>query len=241
MSDPIRERQVTSNDHEDRKLGWTDRPGQSLEMAAVFLLTSGALLVGQLQHYHVMQPGYVPELTSRRVLISLGFELVAAALLGAMLLHRGWPLRRILAFRPGDIGMALALFGIVMLTALAFGVIANVLTTPAKMQADFRTSVHVSLGVIPLVALINPIFEELLWLGYWFRRFESRGIWLAGTISIALRTLAHLWKGPLGALTIVPIGFIFTAYYVQTRRLWPIVIAHAMMDSLSLIAIGHIH
>ncbi len=227
-------------DSSAEKLGWIDRPGQSVEMALVFLLTSGVLLAGQVLRYHVAGPGYVPDLTTSRLLLSLGMQVVVALLLGVYLRRRGWPLGEIIK-RPTmrDLVTGIGIFAIVMAVAAALGMLMTATQGEARVASELRTVVHVSTAAALLGAVINPIFEELLWFGYWFRRLEARGVWLAAGVSLSLRTLAHLWKGPVGALTIIPTGVIFTIVYVKTRRLGPIIIAHMAMDALSLLALSH--
>jgi membrane protease YdiL (CAAX protease family) len=41
-------------------------------------------------------------------------------------------------------------------------------------------------------------------------------------------------------VAILPIGVVFTGYYVRTRRIWPVVLAHGFQDLLALgyLAIG---
>jgi membrane protease YdiL (CAAX protease family) len=52
--------------------------------------------------------------------------------------------------------------------------------------------------------------------------------------------LAHAYQGPLAVVTVVPIGILFTAYYLRTRRLWPVVVAHAFQDILALEILRHV-
>jgi membrane protease YdiL (CAAX protease family) len=44
----------------------------------------------------------------------------------------------------------------------------------------------------------------------------------------------HLYQGPLSLISIVPGGLVFAWYYAATRRLWPVVIAHGLLDALAL-------
>jgi membrane protease YdiL (CAAX protease family) len=87
--------------------------------------------------------------------------------------------------------------------------------------------------VIPYT-LINAVFEELLWLGLGFAAFRHFGVAFAGTMSAGLRSLAHAYQGPLALVTVVPISIVFTLYYIRTRRMWPIILAHAFQDLIAL-------
>ena len=53
-------------------------------------------------------------------------------------------------------------------------------------------------------------------------------------MSTGLRVLYHLYQGPLGVLTIVPMGLMFGYIYVRTRKLWPVIVAHVLMDVIGL-------
>jgi membrane protease YdiL (CAAX protease family) len=83
-------------------------------------------------------------------------------------------------------------------------------------------------------SIFNAVFEELLWLGLGFAAFRRLGVGPAAAISIGLRLLVHAYQGPLAVITVLPIGVLFTLYYVRTRRLWPIIVAHAFQDTLAL-------
>jgi membrane protease YdiL (CAAX protease family) len=51
---------------------------------------------------------------------------------------------------------------------------------------------------------------------------------------VALRVLVHLYQGRLALIAILPLGVVFTWYYVRTKRLWPVVVAHVVVDALAL-------
>jgi uncharacterized protein len=53
-----------------------------------------------------------------------------------------------------------------------------------------------------------------------------------------LRAAAHTYQGVFAALTVIPVGVIFTWYYLRTGRLWPVVLAHSMQDALALSLLG---
>ena len=91
-----------------------------------------------------------------------------------------------------------------------------------------------SFWVSLLFSIYNAVFEELLWLALGMAAFRRFGVVPAAAISVALRLLAHAYQGPLALITVLPIGVLFTVYYIRTRRLWPIIVAHAFQDILAL-------
>ena len=42
--------------------------------------------------------------------------------------------------------------------------------------------------------------------------------------------LYHLYQGPLGAVWVLGFGLVMSLYYVRTRKLFPVVIAHVLAD-----------
>ena len=56
-------------------------------------------------------------------------------------------------------------------------------------------------------------------------------------MSVALRLAYHLYQGPVGVVSIVPMGLILGFAYMRWKRLWPLVIAHGLMDFVALAAL----
>jgi uncharacterized protein len=79
-----------------------------------------------------------------------------------------------------------------------------------------------------LLLLVDPIYEEFFIVAYNVRATEANGAAFAITLSAAIRFVCHLYQGPIAALTILPLGIIFAAVYWKWRRLWPLVVAHAV-------------
>jgi membrane protease YdiL (CAAX protease family) len=88
--------------------------------------------------------------------------------------------------------------------------------------------------IVLLVSLLNPIFEEFLYLGYAVNALRRHGVAVAATTSIALRVAVHLYQGPAALTYIAPFGLVLTTYYIKTRRIWPVIIAHAIQDAIGL-------
>ena len=85
----------------------------------------------------------------------------------------------------------------------------------------------------------DGFFEELFVCGYLISALkEKRGFAMAVNASAALRISYHLYQGTIGVLTIVPMGLIFAYWYARTGRLWPLIVAHATMNLIALMAYG---
>lgn len=93
-------------------------------------------------------------------------------------------------------------------------------------------------GTMPLVlavSVVNPLFEELLVLGYVVQSMRKRfGLVTAMNVSIAIRLLYHLYQGPLAVIPIALFGVLVTLVYVRMGRLWPAIVAHGAVDFTAL-------
>lgn len=83
-----------------------------------------------------------------------------------------------------------------------------------------------------LLAAGNAVAEEVVVVGYLMTRLRQLGVGRGGTIaaSALLRGSYHLYQGFGAGLGNVVMGVIFGAAYERWRRLWPLVIAHFVID-----------
>jgi CAAX protease family protein len=164
------------------------------------------------------------------------FEIVVLGLIAFIARQRSWSLFD-LGIRPTwgltAAGVGLYLVGI-LATLVVYWIVAASIGSVARASMTAR---GLSMGTVVLVSIINPIFEETLVVGYVVRATSSHGSIFAVTISALLRLLYHTYQGPIAAVSILPIGLIFAAVYIRFRELWPLIVAHALMD---LIALSHL-
>lgn len=99
----------------------------------------------------------------------------------------------------------------------------------------------VTLPFILAVSLINPVFEEFLGSGYVITMLSQFGMWPAVLSSALLRACLHLYQGDFQAVVIFALGVIFGLTYSHWRRLWPLIVAHALMDFLGLLHGNAVH
>ncbi|MGZ5543525.1 MAG: CPBP family glutamic-type intramembrane protease [Limisphaerales bacterium] len=141
---------------------------------------------------------------------------------------RNWPLAA-WGFRPSwKLTGAGVLLGLVMTLVIA--------AIAATANAVFPGMVHrysvsdLSLPVLLLLGVINPIWEEALETGYFVQSLQRYGMWTAVLASALFRTFLHAYHGITALLIIFPIGLIFGFIYWKWRRLWPLIIAHILFD-----------
>jgi uncharacterized protein len=96
-------------------------------------------------------------------------------------------------------------------------------------------SISINIFVILLVSLVNPIFEEFIVVGYIIPTVSSqKSISYAINVSVLVRFLYHLYQGPIAAISIIPLGLIFAFVFLKWKNIWPLIIAHGIMDFVGL-------
>jgi membrane protease YdiL (CAAX protease family) len=83
---------------------------------------------------------------------------------------------------------------------------------------------------VTVLALVNGAYEEIFLLGFLLRGLQGYGLPVALGVSLLVRVSYHLYQGPLGALSVLAIGLVFSLYYIKTQSLFPVVFAHTLVD-----------
>ena len=104
---------------------------------------------------------------------------------------------------------------------------------------------HIVNLIIQLVMIwITAAFlEEVLWRGFIIERIlgyqKKPPVWLIIVVLIigsAIFGMAHLYQGPAGIFKTGAIGLVFCGcYFLVGRKLWPLIIAHGIIDTLDMI------
>ena len=100
---------------------------------------------------------------------------------------------------------------------------------------DYHRINHLTLPVIVLISLINPIFEETIESGYIFHALQKHGLWLTVGASAGFRAFLHATMGMSGVVAMFTQGLLYGLFYWRWRQLWPLVIAHALQMLYSLL------
>lgn len=172
--------------------------------------------------------------TNREMLLVIGIELVCGAVAALILRARGWKWADFglqPTFRQAMAGLLLC-FGANLIIAMIYATYTSASGIDLIKVVDWQS--RVTWPVLILLVLVNPLYEELFEVAYNLRAAESHGGAFAVTLSAAVRFACHLYQGPMAAISILPLGLIFAYVYWRWRKLWPLVIAHAAADFLSL-------
>ena len=86
--------------------------------------------------------------------------------------------------------------------------------------------------VLILAAAGNGAAEEILVVGYLLIRLRQLGVPPAVALlgTALLRGSYHLYQGFGGGLGNLVMGIVFALWWMRTRRLWPLVLAHTLLD-----------
>ena len=168
------------------------------------------------------------------------YESVTFLLLGGFLHLRGWTFRRIgLTLKLADpfIGVGLAIGVYLVFTGL-WKLATAVHLQPAYLHGA-SSVVEGQFALLTVVAssAVNAVFEEVFVCGYIVTVAKDNGRLAVGVnASVAIRLAYHLYEGGAGVMMAVPVGLIFALWFSRTGRLWPVVIAHALIDIAALIS-----
>lgn len=170
------------------------------------------------------------------VLAVIAVEMAMAAWWVPRLARHGWTLRGVtLPLAPRDFPVGV---GIVAVSLLAYWMffIAVALVVPDFARAASAAPVggRVSWWAVAIMSIVNPIAEEFIYLGFVVNALRREGLPMAFSASVVIRVLVHLYQGPIGVISNIPLGSVLALSYLATGRLWPAVIAHGILDVIGL-------
>jgi membrane protease YdiL (CAAX protease family) len=139
--------------------------------------------------------------------------------------------------------------GILVLTNVGYRITWYFLFATLGRQAASRLGYHNSifaapsgqfaLSLLAVSSIANGCAEELVCRAYLLSRFEQLlgSTVLAWLLSSLLFGSYHIYQGIGGFVAITTIGLIYGAIFCAIRRIWPIAIAHALQDFISILAL----
>jgi len=101
---------------------------------------------------------------------------------------------------------------------------------------------NIALHSVPLywvtivaVTLLNAFYEELVYMGYVFNQWAQKfGAGKALAFTSFLRLIVHTYQGTEQLLPIALWSLLFGVWYRYQGKLWPLILAHFLIDLLSL-------
>ncbi|HEX4295398.1 MAG TPA: CPBP family intramembrane glutamic endopeptidase [Rhizomicrobium sp.] len=210
------------------------------ELVAVLVIAFGYIALLSVLDGIFPRPGAHHSTGSLALLVV--YELFLIAVIAAFLGVRGWTLEKIgLVPSLTDSWIGVLLY---IAAQLAWFFVWNLTAALAPDIARHIAAVStglvthgLSMIAVGAVSIVNPIFEETFEVGYVIAALRGRvSPVVCVNVSVALRLVCHLYQGTLGVLSVIPVGLIFAYWYVRTGRLWPLIVAHALLDFISLAA-----
>jgi membrane protease YdiL (CAAX protease family) len=189
----------------------------TLVIALAFGLSILASVAGALSY-----KGEPIEFNDLAVVSVLVFELIVGPIVFLVLRARGWKWSDFAVHASqGSTILGVMLAASVLAAWYAFEAIFG--KVPVILSASWT-------GVLA-VSIVNPFFEELLVLAYVVQAMRKRfGLATAFNASLAIRLAYHLYQGPLAVIPIAFFGLVMTLVYVKMGRLWPVIVAHGLLD-----------
>ncbi|MGL5864839.1 MAG: CPBP family intramembrane glutamic endopeptidase [Dermatophilaceae bacterium] len=222
--------------------------GVSLGSSAVYALlrivdrlTRGESLTSQTTAMNSSVTPDRPWLDLGYQLVGIGLALVPVAL-AVHLLQRddaaarhamGLDLRR---WR-SDLWRGALLAGAVGIPGLGFYLLARELGLNTTIAASNLGGAWWVVPVLVLAAAQNAVLEEVVMVGYLFRRWGESGwgVWRVILVSAVIRGTYHLYQGFGGFVGNIAMGVLFGWLYTRRKRVMPLVVAHTVIDVVAFV------
>ena len=238
------------------------RRGLRVEIVVVLAVTFGlsaytaflelieAVLLGLAGRRVALNPRRSPfDLIDLGLNLAVAFQLVAWGVLAVYLLWRS-------GFGPTQIGLGrvrwrdvlggVGLAALIGLPGLGLYVAARALGLSAHVEPAELYDTWWRIPVLLITAFANGWAEEVIVVAFLLTRLRQLRInpLAAMLASSLLRGGYHLYQGFSAGLGNVVMGLVFTYVWRRTGRLWPLIIAHGIIDSVAYVgyafAAGHL-
>jgi membrane protease YdiL (CAAX protease family) len=173
-------------------------------------------------------------------LVGIGFG-VLPAFLALHLLARDRITARSIGLdrtRPGaDLARGALLATVIGVPGLLLYLAAHALGISATIVPSALPDVWWRIPVLLLSAAMNATLEEVVVVGYLITRLRQlgRGAAVAVGISALLRGSYHLYQGFGAFLGNAVMGVIFGWFFLRTKRVLPLIIAHTILDTVAFV------
>jgi membrane protease YdiL (CAAX protease family) len=204
-----------------------------LETIGIVLLCFGYFVLVSVYYMTSGDAGLI-RMSDAALIQTLVFELIMAAVATLVLYSRGFAIGTLYP-RPSWSGAGIGGLLVFATYAVSFMLIHIVSTGDADQPiAMMLRNAQVSPAVAMLMSMVNGCYEEVFLLGFLIQGLKRHGASQAVGMSLLVRLLYHVYQGPLGSLSVLMFGAIVSVYYWRSRRLFPAVFAHIVLDMLAL-------
>lgn len=165
------------------------------------------------------------------------FEAIALLLIATLLRVRDWPLWQVnlqITWRTTLAGVGLA-GAALLIYFVALTLVFEPIFPATNVLYPDEVTASLDLTTITGFSILNGFYEEVLVVGYVYLALAARkGFGFTLFTSLTIRLLYHLYQGPIAIISVIPMGILFFYLYARYRRLWPLVLAHSLLDFISL-------
>lgn len=139
--------------------------------------------------------------------------------------------------RRADLPPAVVLAAVIGLPGLALVAVSQAMGWNSGLVAAPADDLWWRLPVLALKSFGNGFAEEVVVVGYFMTRLRQLGVGAGGALasSALLRGGYHLYQGVGAGVGNILMGLVYGRWYQATGRLWPLVLAHALIDTIAFI------
>jgi membrane protease YdiL (CAAX protease family) len=169
----------------------------------------------------------------------VAFDVIVLTIIAYFLKYRQW------TFKDFNLDFSVKMFGVAILLVLirqATGYVVNSSLAALNIMSFEKPSISLPSNIVSigLIVVVNSIYEEVLLIGYFFKRFEKFHPLFIILTSSVLRASTHTYQGLANLPMIFILGLVFGVYYIKYQKLWPVIIAHGIGNIFSFLNI-HYH
>lgn len=136
-----------------------------------------------------------------------------------------------------DMGWGVGIAACIGVPGLGFYLFAKAVGINTTVAAANLADAWWTIPMLVVAAFANAVVEEVVMVGYLFVRWAQAGwsVMLVVVVSSLVRGSYHLYQGWGGFIGNVVMGVAFGLFFVKTRRVWPLVIAHGLIDVVAFV------
>ena len=141
--------------------------------------------------------------------------------------------------KPTDIAHALGLTFVAIMLGWCAQLLLIIAHLPSQPESMMIFAVELSPFYLAFV-LLNPFCEEFLVRGFLQKRLQQAAWKPAAVVaaSVTVQTAYHVYQGLLLVAAVALMSLLFALYYQKTARLWPVVMAHMLLDVLAMLQLS---